>query len=394
MHLYAAEVAIVRDGTTTVLSVQTDYEGPPEAFVLEIPVPASVAPGDVKTVPREIFARLSALDGPRLVEYWEQDPCASYEEHSLKPVTKPRHEAHDKPGDDSGAPVQGQFVVGQYQVSITDGRLVAKFEGGRATLDALQVRYDSPSFALPVGLGVNELVVHVLAKGQRYEVKNHPNVSLPTNLDVDAAAKSDFGPAYAALFDDLTQRNPGAVVTEYSWDARACDPCPGTALSPRDLVTLGAASGGGGYVLTRLHASHTDDLVFRAAPPISGGREFRSGDGVLETGARLSSVNQFQSRYAIRHAWTGPVACDHPARGHWGGAQPLPVPPGFARDPSKLALFPTLAMPQVETPPLPSQPAVVARPPSTGCTQGASPPLEGFAAVGVLVFLWRRKNRS
>jgi len=32
-----------------------------------------------------------------------------------------------------------------------------------------------------------------------------------------------------------------------------------------------------------------------------------------------SGYNNFQARYAIRHRWTGPIACDHPVRGRWGG---------------------------------------------------------------------------
>jgi hypothetical protein len=79
-----------------------------------------------------------------------------------------------------------------------------------------------------------------------------------------------------------------------------------------------------GFVLTRLHARYAkdalgDDLVFREAPPIVGGREFLQADGKLEQGARPDATNNFQARYAIRHPWTGPVACNNPRRGVWGG---------------------------------------------------------------------------
>jgi hypothetical protein len=77
------------------------------------------------------------------------------------------------------------------------------------------------------------------------------------------------------------------------------------------------------FVLTRLHARYgkdlKDDLVFRAAPPIVGGREHVQNGGKLEEGAQASSVNNLQGRYAIRHRWTGPVACANPRRGIWGG---------------------------------------------------------------------------
>jgi len=87
-----------------------------------------------------------------------------------------------------------------------------------------------------------------------------------------------------------------------------------------------------GMVLTRLHARYQkdavgEDLVFRAAAPIVGGREFPRIDGdKLEVGATPSSVNNFQGRYIIRHPWTGAMTCDKPIRGRWGG------PPGSAAD--------------------------------------------------------------
>ena len=46
------------------------------------------------------------------------------------------------------------------------------------------------------------------------------------------------------------------------------------------------------------------------------------GDAGLEQGALPSSSNNFQARYAIRHPWTGPIACANPQRGVWGGPPP------------------------------------------------------------------------
>ena len=91
-------------------------------------------------------------------------------------------------------------------------------------------------------------------------------------------------------------------------------------------------------VLTRLHTRYTkenlgDDLVFRKADPIAGGRELRvpgtgsagvngqKGHG-LEKGASPSSYNNFQGRYIIRIPWDGEVACENPRYGIWVG------PPG------------------------------------------------------------------
>jgi hypothetical protein len=243
-----------------------------------------------------------------------------------------------------------------------------KFEKGMAMLSPLRFHYDSEAFNLPVRLGLvnssgkQDLIVHMLARGQRYEVANYDNVAIPTNLDVAEAARDQFGAFYAALFDKTLEKHPKSVVTEYAWDAGSCDPCPTPPLQPGDLATLGAdvlagapatpppsgpgkpvvpqppiskgRPGGfmGGFVLTRLHARYSrdtlgEDLVFRAAPPLMGGREIPGEDGKLETGARPGGINNFQGRYAIRHPWTGPIACKDPHRGIWGGP-----PPGVTGD--------------------------------------------------------------
>jgi hypothetical protein len=376
----ATLVVLMREGTRTALSMQNDYRGPAEDFALVIPVPEVLEQENVQTLPAEVFDHIDQLSSPRLVEYWEQDPCwepPDYLEEAMgMPV--PSMAQRDMESDDLGVTVEAQFEVGEYDIvilsaedssgletwlqqeryNIPDGASAAlrpyveqgtkffvarvdvervTFEDGRAVLSPLRVHYDSPELALPIRLGLlnadgaQDLIVHILARGQRYEVANYANVTIPTNLDVADEIRERFPEFYAALFDLTLERNPGAVVTEYAWQATNCDPCPGPVLSQQDLMTLGAdvlVEPGGdlmGMVLTRLHHRYTaealrDDLVFRPAPPIVGGREIRSGpDGALEHGASPSSVNNFQGRYAIRHPWEGPIECDDPVRGRWGG---------------------------------------------------------------------------
>jgi MYXO-CTERM domain-containing protein len=413
----ATQVVLMREGTRTVLSMQNNYEGPPSGFAMVVPVPVVLQKENVKTLPKDIFAKIDNLAAPRLVEYWEQDPCQQYaEEDRMVPMTAaPMGGAARADGAprDLGVKIEAQFTVGEYEIVILSAKdstgldtwlrqqkynipegaapylkpyvqsgskfFVAKvdpskvtFSKGMANLSPLRFHYDAETFALPVRLGLmnakgpQDLIVHILARGQRYEVANYPNVTIPTNYDVSENARQDFGAFYAALFDKTLERNPKSVVTEYSWDASTCDPCPGPALAPADFATLGADALGpdpappapnapirplspprkggatttqptppampmrrpqffGGFTITRLHARYTkeslgDDLVFRAAAPIVGGREFMSDDGkTLEHGSRPGSMNNFQGRYAIRHPWTGPITCEKPMRGRWGG---------------------------------------------------------------------------
>jgi len=212
-----------------------------------------------------------------------------------------------------------------------------KMVDGHAALSPLRFHYDSEEFSLPIRLGLansagkQDLIVNVISADKRYEVANYKNVFIPTNFDVKTAVQTRFGEFYAALFDKTIEANPRAVVTEYAWTAVPnyhCDPCTDGDVSNPDLMALGADILGGrlaagNFVLTRLHARYSaadmkDDLRFREAKPVTGGREHWSKDG-LEYGAVASSENYFQARYAIRHWWTGPIKCASPQRRVWGG---------------------------------------------------------------------------
>ncbi|CAN5915370.1 hypothetical protein BH11MYX3_BH11MYX3_44300 [soil metagenome] len=210
-------------------------------------------------------------------------------------------------------------------------------EGNRAVLSPLRFHYDSEDFALPIRLGManssgkQDLIVNIISADKRFEVANYKNVFIPTNFDVKVAVKARFAEFYAALFDKTIEANPGAVVTEYAWTAVPnyhCDPCTDADITNPDLMTLGGDVVGGqiasgNFVLTRLHARYgkgdmKDDLRFREAKPVTGGREQWSKQG-LEYGAAPSAQNYFQARYAVRHWWTGPIKCASPQRGVWGG---------------------------------------------------------------------------
>jgi hypothetical protein len=212
-----------------------------------------------------------------------------------------------------------------------------QFVNGMATLSPLRVQYDATDFALPIRLGLanssgtQDLIVNILAPNNtRYEVANYPNVTIPTNLAVKDEVRARFGEFYAALFDHTLAKAPGAVVTEYAWDTGNCDPCPGPVLDGNDLATLGAdvltaqyQDVGYAFTLTRLHARYGkevgDDLVFRAVGALQGGRGTPDTHGVMPVDTAPAESNNFQGRYAILHPWTGPVTCESPQPGIWGG---------------------------------------------------------------------------
>ena len=123
----ATVVVMMRDGTRTVLSMQNNYQGPPQDFAMVVPVPVILKEADVKTLPREIFDRVDQLAAPRLVEYWEQDPCyveplydGTVESASVRP-DEPAP-PYSPPVKDFGVKVEAQFTVGEYEIVILSAK--------------------------------------------------------------------------------------------------------------------------------------------------------------------------------------------------------------------------------------------------------------------------------
>src|SRR5690242_7945341 len=122
----ATQVTLMRMGTRTVLSMQNNYKGPPEAFALVIPVPVVLQKDDVKTLPKEVFAKVDTMGAPRLVEYWEQDPCAPNpipEPMAAPGVMYDTATATGKGnGSGFGVTIEAQFTVGEYQIVILSAK--------------------------------------------------------------------------------------------------------------------------------------------------------------------------------------------------------------------------------------------------------------------------------
>jgi hypothetical protein len=389
----ASQVVLLRKGSHTTMTLSNHYQGPLEDFAMVVPVPVVLHKEDVKTLAPDVFDHVDALSAPRLVEYWERDPCRPLRVYHGMPKGAAAKDELDGAlggGGKLGVRVEAQFAVGEYEIVIlsaeestgletwlrlnhyripdgaadalapyvrqqskffvakVDIHKVHKDEHGKVVLSPLRFGFEANELRLPVRLGLlnagpkQDLIVYVLSPKSRFEVANYPNVFAPTNLDVADSVRRSFPSFYAQLFDaTLAAQGGRAVVTEYAWDSDSCDPCPTPPLEPGDLQTLGddGDSPGGGWVVTRLHARYdkqslSEDLVFREAPPAEGGRsDFSGGAGENDAHVVEGGSNNYQARYIIRHYWKGPVACASPRWGTWGGppSGDEPPPPSAAK---------------------------------------------------------------
>ncbi|MGB0126511.1 MAG: DUF2330 domain-containing protein, partial [Rhodocyclaceae bacterium] len=284
----ASQVIMVRDGERTVLSMLNDYKGDPKEFALVVPVPTVLKRGQINVGDKKMFDRLDAYSAPRLVEYFDPDPCQArrMQEMAKSAVPAPMAAAPAKRDKALGVTVEATYQVGEYDIVILSAKesdgletwltrngyripkgaskalapyirqnlkfFVAKVnlkeqaKAGFTYLRPIQFAYESEKFMLPIRLGMvnatgpQDLVIYALTKTGRVETTNYRTVKLPANMDVPVYVKNEFPSFYKALFNEQAKRESlRAVFTEYFWDMSWCDPCAADPLSRDELRSAG-----------------------------------------------------------------------------------------------------------------------------------------------------------
>ena len=75
----ASEVAIARHDNKTVITMANDYEGDAKEFALVVPVPTILEKGQIHVGDAAILKHLADYSAPRLVEYFDENPCRRYD---------------------------------------------------------------------------------------------------------------------------------------------------------------------------------------------------------------------------------------------------------------------------------------------------------------------------
>jgi len=346
----ASQVVLVRDGDRTVMTMANDFEGEPKEFAVVIPVPTFLTREQIHVGDKALVDHLDAYSAPRLVEYFDRNPCERFELRSAMPsAALSVTEAHDTVSRAKalGVTIEAQYTVGEYDILILSAQQSSGLETwlrqngyrippgasdvigsylkqnmrffvakvnlaeqsrlGFSYLRPLQVAYESPKFMLPIRLGMvnakgpQELFVYALTRRGRVETTNYRTVKLPVDVDLPVYLKQpgEFARFYKAMFTRQVESQDGrAAFLEYSWDMKWCDPCAADPLSNDELRRLGVFwmergdSFPSDVFLTRLHvrydnAHFPEDLVFQ------------------ETADRTN----FQGRYVLRHTFTGADTC-------------------------------------------------------------------------------------
>ena len=126
-----SQVILVRDGNRNVITLYNDFQGETKDFAMVVPVPVVLKKADIRVLDQAIFQRLNEYSSPRLVEYYDQDPCYKYERKlmamdkssSLNEIVVMGYESQKKV---PGVKVEAKYLVGEYDILI----LSVKESGG------------------------------------------------------------------------------------------------------------------------------------------------------------------------------------------------------------------------------------------------------------------------
>ncbi len=128
LYNQASQVIIARNGERTVLTMANDYQGNVKDFALVVPVPVLIEEEQVNVGKPEIIERLDGFSAPRLVEYFDRDPCKVY---PMTPVFRSAPSAVQedemteslrKEKNSLGVTVERQFTVGEYDILVLSAK--------------------------------------------------------------------------------------------------------------------------------------------------------------------------------------------------------------------------------------------------------------------------------
>ena len=364
----ASKVVISRHEDRTVMTMANDFKGDTKDFAIVIPVPTAVKKSQVNVGDIKVIDHLDAYTAPRLVEYFDNDPCQQiYRREMMMKNSMAPMAMSDSAGASSakalGVTIEDSYTVGEYDILILSAKQsdglnqwlnqegykmpkgaskvlksyikqdmkffvakvnLKKFEkSGYSFLRPLQVAYESAKFMLPVRLGTlnskgyQELLLFTLTKNGRVEPTNYRTTKIPTGMDIPLYVADEFGEFYKAMFKTAVEKEKmKTVMLEYAWDMAWCDPCAADPLPRKDLRGLGAwwiddavdQQPIGRPVSRRIMQPQGGPLnAFVTRMHVRYDADTFPEDIMLQT---TDDRENFQGRYVLRHPFKGKAQCE------------------------------------------------------------------------------------
>jgi hypothetical protein len=361
-----SQVIMVRDGERNVITMYNDFQGNFKEFAMVVPVPVVLKKEDIRVVDQQIFQRLNDYSKPRLVEYYDENPCELKEfnlRRDVPGIASSESVSSSVRGErkrDLGVKIEAKYLVGEYDILILSAKLSSGLKTwliqngyklppsaeevlqpyiksnmkffvvkvnekelnklSRNFLQPIQITFDSPKFMLPIRLGManadgdQDMIVYAFTKHGRVESTNYRTVELPTGTNIPLFVKDNFSSFYSNLYQHQWRKEGKSVaMLEYSWDvtpqsrSMKCDPCVAAAPAPLDLLQAGV-----------WWANENGNTNFPNQVVKSGGVHFTR----LHIRYNRQSFPQdlqfqvtpnratYQARYVVTHPATGSLDCE------------------------------------------------------------------------------------
>ena len=357
LYNQASQVIIARDKQRTILTMANDYQGKAKDFALVVPVPVILKKEQVQIGDRKIIERLDAFSAPRLVEYFDTNPCDTrrYETFDAVPSAPSASgisgNRMSRKAKDLGVTIEEKFSVGEYDILILSAKesngletwlkqndykipsganavlkpyikqglkfFVAKVnlqeyaKNDFQALRPLMMAYESSKFMLPIRLGMlnakgdQDLIVYLLSPQGAMELTNYRTVKIPSDIELPEFVQQEFNGFYKAMFKNAYQRSGRNVAfLEYAWNMANCDPCSADPLNPEELKKAGVFWMDSSSRSNSLFNSGSN--VFISRLHIRYSREKFPEDLKFQTTA---NQNTFQGRYVMRRPYRGEMSC-------------------------------------------------------------------------------------
>ncbi|WP_462249316.1 DUF2330 domain-containing protein [Ferruginibacter sp.] len=364
-----SQVILVRDGNKTVITMYNDFKGDTKDFAMVVPVPVVLRKDDIKVVDQSIFQKLNDYSAPRLVEYWDENPCNNYDKEDnvqRKSMTASTQEVKAEAirGKVAGVKIEAQYLVGEYDILILSAKesgdlkkwlnengykipanaeevlepyiksnlkffVVKVNEKEKKKLNSnflrpIQINFNSPKFMLPIRLGManadgdQDLIVYAFTRKGRIECTNYRNTNITTDKNVPLFVQKNFGAFYGNLFTHQWNNEDKSVAfLEYAWNVTPinqmkCDPCVGNPPTEQDLVQSGVWWLGGKdwSDYSDVDNEETDNgskNVHFTRMHFRYNRKSFAQDLMFQV---TPNTQNFQARYIITHPATGNFNCD------------------------------------------------------------------------------------
>ena len=357
----SSKVALVRDGDRTVITMANDYQGDLTEFAMVIPVPTAIKREQVHISDPALLKHLDAYTAPRLVEYFDDDPCARqimYEMRARSPMADDEVVVTGSARAKSlGVTIEDEFTVGEYDIQLLSaeqsdglmtyldengyqvpkgaGRILGSYikqdmkffvakvnldeqaQTGNEYLRPIAVAFESPKFMLPIRLGTlnargeQDLFVYALTREGQVETTNYRTQKIPTGQELPVYIKDEFPDFYKSMYKTAAKREGGhGVFMEYAWDMGWCDPCAADPLSREELQELGVfwlgQNNGKPQPRGRRIMPQAQDVFVTRLHVRYDAKSFPEDLKFKSTGNKQN----FQGRYVLRHAFDGEMKCE------------------------------------------------------------------------------------